>query len=103
MGPCWKVVQKVRDAVIIILDDTPENILGRIVFYDIDSQKINKILTDDERHHYLQEIRSDLRYFKRSWQKAHLVVDIAGCFNAEDAAGKVLGILPANIVGKSTG
>jgi shikimate kinase len=103
MGPCWKVVQKVQDAVIIVLDDTPENILGRIVFYDIDSQKINKILTDDERRHYLREIRSDLRYFKRSWQKAHLVVDIAGCFNAEDAAGKVLAILPANIVGESTG
>jgi shikimate kinase len=89
MGPCWKVVNKVQDAAIIVLDDTPENILGRIVFYDIDSQKINKILTDDERRYYLREIRSDLRYFRRSWQKSHLVVNIAECVNVEDAAGEV--------------
>jgi shikimate kinase len=103
IGPCWKVVQKMQDAAIIVLDDTSENILGRIVFYDIDSQKLNKSLTEDEKRHSLKEIRSDRRYFKRSWQKAHLVVDIAGCFNAEDAAGKVLAILPKEIVGNSIG
>jgi shikimate kinase len=98
MGPCWKVVQKVQDAVIIVLDDTPENILKRIAFYDIDSKKIDKILTDEERGHYLREIKSDIRYFKRSWRRANLVIDITGCFNAEDAAGKVLEILPTNVV-----
>jgi shikimate kinase len=102
MGPCWKVVQKVQDAMIIVLHDTPENILERITFYDIDSRKTDKILTDDERCHYLREIRDDIRYFKRSWQKAHLVVDIAACCDAENAACKILEALPTNVVGKST-
>jgi shikimate kinase len=102
MGPCWNVVQKVQDTVIIVLDDTPENILGRVAFYDIDSRKIDKTLSDAERRHYLQEIRGDIRYFKRSWMKAHLIVDIAGCVNAEDAACKVLEALPTNVMGKNT-
>ena len=49
MGPCWNVVQKAQDTVIIVLDDTPENILERVTFYDIDSRKIDKTLSDDER------------------------------------------------------
>ncbi len=103
MGPCWKVVQKVPDALIIVLDDAPENILERITFYDIDSRKIDKILTDDERRHYLREIRRDIGYFKRSWQRAHLIVDIAGCSNAENAACRVFEALPTNVVGECTG
>ena len=82
MGPCWKVVQKVQDTVIIVLDDTPENILERVTFYDIDSRKIDKTLSDDERRHYLQEIRGDIRHSKRSWKKAHFIVDIAGRVDA---------------------
>jgi shikimate kinase len=102
MGPCWKVVQKVQDTVIIVLDDTPENILERVTFYDIDSRKIDRTLSDNERRHYIQEIRGDIGYFKRSWKKAHLVVDIAGCFDAEDAACRVLEALPTNVMGRCT-
>lgn len=100
MGPCWKVVQKVQHTVIIVLNDTPENILNRITFYDIDSRQIDKTLSDDERHDYLQQIRGDISYFRRSWKNAHFIVDIAGCFNAEDAACKVVEALPTDVVGK---
>jgi shikimate kinase len=102
MGPCWNVVRKVQDTVIVVLDDTPENILERVAFYDINSRKIDTTLSDDDRRHYVQEIRGDIRYFKRSWKKAHIIVDIAGCFNAEDAACKVLEALPTNVMGKNT-
>jgi shikimate kinase len=99
MGPCWKVLQETQDVVIIVLVDSPENILERIAFYDIDSGKIDKILTDDERRHYLREIRGDIRYFRRSWQKAHLIIDIAECRDAENATHKVLGALPTPVTG----
>lgn len=102
MGPCWKVLQEVQDAVIIVLVDNPENILKRVAFYDIDSRKIDKILTEDERRHYLREIRGDISYFRRSWQRAHFIVDIAGCCDAENAAHKVLEALPTTVVGMST-
>ena len=39
MGPCWSVIKKMQDAVIVVLDDTPENIVERITFYDIDLRK----------------------------------------------------------------
>jgi shikimate kinase len=102
MGPCWKVVQKVPEAVIIVLDDMPENILKRIVFYDIDSRKIDKTLSNKEKHYYLREIRGDISYFKRSWKNAHLIVDIGGCFDAQSAACKIMQALPTYLMDENT-
>jgi len=98
MGPCWKVVRKIEDAFVVVLIDIPENILERITFYDIDSRPVHRMLGDDDRFYYLQEIRKDIRYFKRSWRKADLVVDIAGCSDAQDAAGRVLEALPRHVL-----
>lgn len=102
MGPCWKVVQKTEDAFIVVLIDSTENILERITFCDIDSRKVDKILTDDEKICYLQAIRENIRYFKHSWKKANLVVDIAGCVGADDAARRVLEALPRDAMATST-
>ena len=101
MGPCWKVVRKIEDAFVVVLIDIPGNILERITFYDIDSRPVTRILSDDDRLYYLQEIRKDIRYFKRSWRKADLVVDIAGCSDAQDAAGRVLAALPRHVLTES--
>ncbi len=65
-------------AVTVAVHDTPENILKRITFYDIDSQPIDKHLTDEERRLYLKEIKADISYFKRSYERADLHVTIAG-------------------------
>jgi shikimate kinase len=102
MGPCGKVVQRMQDAFIIVLVDIPENIIERITFYDIDSRKVDRILSDDERLYYFREIREDIKYFKRSWKKANLVVDIAPCFDAEEAARSVLEALPPIALAKGT-
>ena len=77
-----------RDATIVVLRDTPENILGRITFYDIDSRPAPKSLTARERSLYLREIKRDIAYFSRSYCRAHVSVDIAGCSPAE-ASGRV--------------
>ena len=39
LGGYWKVVNETRDATIVVLRDTAENILGRITFYDINSAR----------------------------------------------------------------
>ena len=88
MGPYWKVVGKAQDATIVVLEDTAENILKRITFYDIDSRPIRRNLTDREKSLYLREIRKDIAYFSRSFQKAHLCVDITGS-GPDEAARKV--------------
>jgi shikimate kinase len=102
MGPCGKVVKSTQDAFIIVLVDAPENILKRITFYDIDSREIYKILSDQEKRAYLREIAKDISYFKRSWKKANLVVDIAGCLDAKNAACRLLAVLPPAVVAAST-
>jgi shikimate kinase len=79
MGGCWKVVKGLRDAKIVVLWDAPENILKRITFYDIDSRLVQMNLTDSEKRFYLREIKRDIAYFRRSFCRAHIRVDVAGC------------------------
>src|SRR5262249_46049820 len=79
LGGYWKVVNETRDATIVVLRDTPENILGRITFYDIDSPPVPTNLTDREKGLYLREIKRDIAYFSRSFCRAHMSVDITGC------------------------
>jgi shikimate kinase len=78
MDNYWKVVKKTAESVIVVLQDTPPNILKRITFYDSESRQIQKELTDRERGLYLREIKDDLAYFRRTYQRAHITVDIAG-------------------------
>lgn len=62
----------------VVIEDKPENILERITFYDIDSKLIEKHLTEEEKRLYLREIKKDITYFKKSYQRADLHTDIAG-------------------------
>ena len=59
------------------LSDKPENILERITFYDIDSKLIEKSLTSSEKRWYLSEIKKDITYFRKTYDRAHLRVDIS--------------------------
>jgi shikimate kinase len=88
LGGYWKVVSRTRDATIVALRDTGENILGRVTFYDIDSRLVPMNLTDLEKTLYLREINGDIAYFSRSFRRAHVSVDIAGC-SPEEASRKV--------------
>jgi len=72
-----RVVRRVP-GVTVAVHDTPENILERITLYDIDSRPIDKHLTDEEQALYLKEIKADIPYFKRSYERAGLHVTITG-------------------------
>jgi len=72
-----RVIRRVP-CVTVAVHDTPENILERITFYDIDSRLIEKHLTDDERRLQLTEIKADISYLRRSYERADLQVTIAG-------------------------
>ena len=71
-----RVVRRVP-SVTVAIHDTPENILERITFYDIDSRLIDKHLTDEERRLYLKEIKADISYYRRPYERADLQVTIA--------------------------
>jgi shikimate kinase len=72
-----RTIKKV-EGVVVAITDTPENILKRITFYDIDSKLIQKELSDKETAYYLKEIKKDITYFGKTYKRAHLMVDIAG-------------------------
>jgi len=86
-----RVVRQV-DCVTVAIEDTPENILERIIFYDIDSRPIEKRLTDEEKRLYRREIQKDITFFKKSYQRSDLHANIAG-LDAEASAEMLQGLL----------
>lgn len=87
MGGYLRAIKK-ADGITVVIRDKPENILARIRFYDIDSRPIEKELTPREKKLCLREIREDINYFRTSYRRATLEVDISG-LNADQAARKV--------------
>lgn len=87
MDHYWRIVKKSK-GIIVVLKDSPENILKRISFFDVDSRPIEKILTEEEKLFYLEEIKKDIAYFGITNSKAHLIVNISG-LSLDDSAVKV--------------
>lgn len=77
MDSYWRVVKK-AGGVVVVLEDSPENILKRVTFYDRDSRPLHKVVTEEEAPLYLKEIREDMSYFRRTYKRAHVRVDISG-------------------------
>ena len=69
MGGYLRAIKKSKGFT-VALNDRPENILERITFYDLDSQPIEKILTSKEKPHYLREIKKDITYFRKTYERA---------------------------------
>ena len=91
--PYWTVVKE-SGSTVVVLRDNPASILERVDFYDDNSHPIRKQLTPEEREHYLDEIKKDMRYFARSYSKAHITVRIDGLGRAE-AANQIKAALDA--------
>ena len=87
MGGYLRAVKK-ANGITAVVTDNPENILERISFYDIDSRRIKKKLNPKEKKFYLRDIKKDITYFRTSYQRANLQVDISG-LDPDQAAHKV--------------
>ncbi|MBI4700959.1 MAG: hypothetical protein HY744_07330 [Deltaproteobacteria bacterium] len=90
-----RVVRRL-DCVTVAIEDAPENILQRITFYDVDSQPIEKRLTDEEKRLYRREIRKDITFFGKTYRRADLHADIAG-LDAEAGATLIVEMLGAHV------
>lgn len=88
MGGYLRAIKKANGTSVVVTDK-PENILERIRFYDIDSRPIEKKLTSKEKKLNLREIKKDITYFRTSYQRADLQVDISG-LDPDQAACKVI-------------
>ncbi len=87
MGGYLRAIKKANGTTVVVTDK-PENILDRIRFFDIDSRPIEKNLTHKEKKLYLREIKKDITYFRASYHRANLQVDISG-LDPDQAARKV--------------
>lgn len=88
MGGYLAVITKVQGLKVVLLD-TPERILDRIMFYGVDSNPMDKRLSNEERLRYLKEIKKDITYFKKSYTRADLQISIEE-MDVEQAAHHVL-------------
>jgi len=87
MGGYLRAIKK-ANGISAVVTDKPENIMDRIRFFDIDSRPIKKKLTPREKKLYLREIKKDITYFRTSYKRANLQVDISG-LDPEKATRKV--------------
>jgi shikimate kinase len=87
MDNYWRVVKSAKGTSVVLTDEA-ENILKRITFYDRNSNPIEKHLTEKEKPLYLKEIKKDITYFKRTYKRADISVNISG-LDPEQAAKKV--------------
>ena len=87
MDNYWRVVKRAGGRIVVLRDDA-KHILNRITFYDRDSNRIEKQLTETEKALYLKEIKKDITYFNRTYKRADLSVDLSG-LAPEPAAIKV--------------
>lgn len=60
----------------IHIKDSPVNILNRLTFYDEDSEPIIVEMDEFKEIRYLQNIKEDYNYFKKSYARADLEVNI---------------------------
>lgn len=93
MGGYLAVIKKTQ-GLKVVLPDAPERSLDRIVFYNADSRPTDQRPAHQERPPYLQELKTDLTYFKQSYARADPRVNIED-MDGEQAAHHRLAQLKA--------
>ena len=88
MGGYLKVLKN-NSGIKVVITDKPENVVERLRFYDIDSRPTEKELSPKEKKLYLRELKGDMTYFRKSYAKANLQVDIQG-LEPVQAAHKII-------------
>jgi len=69
---------KDKELISICLNDSFENVLDRLTFYDKDSNPITETLDESKKKRYLKEIRADYNFFKDSYARADFQINIDG-------------------------
>jgi shikimate kinase len=67
-----------KELISICLNDSFENVLDRLTFYDKDSNPITEKLDESKKNRYLKEIRADYNFFKDSYKRADFQINIEG-------------------------
>jgi len=78
-----------EDLIIVALKDRAKNIMGRIVFYDDESQfDPTYTITPENYNYYYEEVKEDIAYFNPKYKNAHVHININGR-TAEEVADEL--------------
>lgn len=72
----YKKHKRNKDLYSIFINDSFENILDRLTFYDKDSNPITELMDESKKKRYLKKIKADYNYFKDSYNRADFKIDI---------------------------
>jgi len=72
----YKKNKKRKAITSIHIYDTFQNVLDRITFYDGESNLVKEVLHEEKKKIYLKEIKADFNYFKTSYKRADIQIDI---------------------------
>jgi shikimate kinase len=64
----------------IYINDSFENILDRLTFYDKDSNPVKERLDESKKKRYLKQIKEDYNYFRNSYNRADFKIDIKNIY-----------------------
>jgi shikimate kinase len=85
-----------KDLYSIQINDSHENVLNRLTFYDKDSNLITEDLNDSNKKRYLKKIKEDYNYFKDSYNRADFKIDINN-INMKDIPNVIINELQKTI------
>ncbi len=77
------------DVLTIALKDKAKNIVERLTFYDDETNPIYNVVNESNKHLYYEEVKKDIEYFRRTYNKAKLQFNIDG-MNANDSAEELI-------------
>jgi shikimate kinase len=77
LAPLWQIIKQTNRTV-VELRDRPENIVKRLVWFDIDSNAKIVSLSEEDKLDCLEEIREEIAIYRRSYRRADFFVDLAG-------------------------
>lgn len=78
----YKKHKVTKDLYSIYIKDSFENVLGRLTFYDKDSNPITEKIDESKKRRYLKEIKADYNCFRDSYDRADFTIDINNiCLN----------------------
>jgi shikimate kinase len=89
MDPVWDVIKKITDRIVVVMEDEPENIADRAIWYDDNNKLIPIRRSPYLKKLWIEEVNNTIEYLKPSFERADIKVNIAGCSSMK-AMKKVL-------------
>ena len=80
----YSIIKKHPDVLTIAIKDKAINIVERLTFYDDDTKPIYDVVNKDNKHLYYEDVKKDIEYFGRTYNKAKLQFNLDG-MNANDS------------------